>query len=55
MANRRFAMHEIRHVIARMRSGESDRNIDPADEQDGECLGRGYQKKLKYGNGLYTA
>ena len=27
MANRRFAMHEIRHAIARMRLGESDRDI----------------------------
>ena len=30
MANRRFAMHEIRHVIARMRLGESDREIERA-------------------------
>ena len=27
MANRRFEMFEIRHVIARMRLGESDREI----------------------------
>ena len=27
MANRRFEMHEIRHVITRMRLGESDREI----------------------------
>ncbi len=27
MANRRFAVHEIRHIIARMRLGESDREI----------------------------
>ena len=30
MANRRFAVHEIRHVIARMRLGESDRQIAKA-------------------------
>ena len=30
MANRRFAVHEIRHVIARMRLGESDRQIATA-------------------------
>ena len=27
MANRRFEMYEIRHVITRMRLGESDREI----------------------------
>ncbi len=27
MPNRRFEMHEIRHVITRMRLGESDREI----------------------------
>ena len=27
MANRRFEMHEHRHVIHRMRLGESDRSI----------------------------
>lgn len=27
MSNRRFAVHEIRHIIARMRLGESDRDI----------------------------
>jgi hypothetical protein len=30
MANRRFAVHEIRHVIARMRLGDSDRQITKA-------------------------
>ena len=30
MANRRFAMYEIRHVIIRMRLGESDREIERA-------------------------
>lgn len=30
MANRRFAVHEIRHVISRMRLGESDRQIAKA-------------------------
>ena len=30
MANRRFAVHEIRHIIARMRLGESDREIAKA-------------------------
>ena len=30
MANRRFAMYEIRHVITRMRLGESDRELQRA-------------------------
>mgnify|MGYP000874300205 FL=1 len=30
MANRRFEMYEIRHVITRMRLGESDREIERA-------------------------
>ena len=30
MANRRFAVHEIRHVISRMRLGESDRQLAKA-------------------------
>lgn len=30
MANRRFAVHEIPHILARMRLGESDREIAKA-------------------------
>lgn len=27
MGNRRFEMHEIRHILYRMRQGESDRDL----------------------------
>ena len=30
MGNRRFEMHEYRHIISRMRLGESDRQIAKA-------------------------
>ncbi len=30
MANRRFAVHEIRNIIVRMRLGESDRQLAKA-------------------------
>ena len=42
MANRRFAVHEIRHVIARMRLGESDRQIATAG-----LMGRAKAGKLR--------
>lgn len=42
MANRRFALHEIRHIIARMRLGESDREIAKA-----RLMGRDKAAKLR--------
>ena len=42
MANRRFAVHEIRHVISRMRLGESDRQIATAG-----LMGRAKAGKLR--------
>ena len=40
MANRRFAVHEIRHIIARMRLGESDREIAKARPMGRDKAGR---------------
>ena len=42
MANRRFAVHEIRHILARMRLGESDREIAKA-----RLMGRDKAAKLR--------
>ena len=47
--NRRFEMYQYRHILARMRLGESDRQIDAAGLMDRRTAAKLRKKAIKVG------